>query len=404
MKLYNKHIVIVLLLWVISSFFMRLVAQTESKVLLLTQQKVFEAREQITLEFQTSENALLYCHSSYGNALVYPNLELGKGFYCLPEFLSEKKGSIDFDLIAQGEKWYSGSIQIINSTQETILESYIGPPSISAGTHDFTMMTVIPTDEYDNPLADGTKATIKHHFLETITNESVETKDFIFWKTIFSRESSGRLLVSANINEISSKEFSIEVFPAQPTNFTIDYTRKHHYADGNQITTFTTSVINDAYGNIISDGTLVEVVIKNAKGGILKAQGSTIKGIANIEVLHPDAPEIWEASAYVSGMATSNAITLEYHSITDQLSVVFSKQNRKITVGPLKSFMKQLVPDGVVVKLHILKNGVLLDTEVATSNKGMVTFVLHKGFYESGTYSFQLEALGIIKTYSNIEL
>ncbi len=401
MNFIHQHIIaFILLLWVTPS----VIAQSTPCGILLTQQKEFEAGTIINLAFRTSGVTQLYCHSSYGNVMLNPNLELGNSFYTLPDFLSKKKGIIDYNLIIKGKILCSGSIHIISATKHTILESYVGPPSISAGGHDFTMMVVIPTDEYDNPLADGIAATIKHQFLESIYVDEVVTKDFIFWKNIFSKETSGRFLISGEINNVSSKEYSIEIFPAQPTDFTIDYFRKHEYADGNQITTFSTSVIKDTYGNIASDGTLVDLVIKNKKGNILNAQGSTIKGIATIEVLHPDDEEIWTVSAYVSGMATSNTITLEYASITNEIPVQLSEQNRKISVGPLKSFMNQIIPDGAIVRLHISQQGNIIETKISTSRNGIVEFLLPEGFYKSGKYSFTIEALGIKKSFNDVEL
>ena len=59
------------------------------------------------------------------------------------------------------------------------------------------------------------------------------------------------------------KKFDVNIMPSIPTNFTISTHRNHTYADGNQITTFSTSIIKDTLGNTVSDGTYVEFYIRN---------------------------------------------------------------------------------------------------------------------------------------------
>lgn len=384
---------------------MHIFSQNLTSVKLLTSQTIFEAGESIVLEFETSNMTILHCNSSYGSVIVYPDYEIADGYFTLPDPITSKKGIVDFQLISEGKPLYDGSISIVANTRgKTKIESYIGPPSISAGANDYTMLVVIPTDTLDNPIADNTPVSIKHQFLEIIKEDVVKTNDFIAWKNIYSHKNSGRLLVSSSVQNLNSKEFSIEVFPAQPTNFEIDYIRKHAYADGNQLTTFSTSIIKDTYGNIISDGTLVNFVIKNTEGAILKTQGSTIKGIAYAKMLHPDHQETWKVTAYVSGMATSNTINIRYRSVTDTLPVSFSHSNRKIIVGPLASFMEQLIPNGAIVTLLIYKQGQCLETKIETTHEGVTTFNLNEGFYSSGIYSFTIKALGLSTEYRDIKL
>lgn len=406
MKYKNLHINFLISFWVtLISLPIHLFSQNLSSVNLLTSQTVFEAGESIVLEFETSKITILYCNSSYGTTIVYPNYEIANGYFTLPKHITTKKGIVDFQLISEGIPLYKGSISIIASTHsKTKIESYIGPPSITAGTHDYTMLVVIPSDTHDNPVADKTMVAIKHQFSEIIKEDTVQTNNFIAWKNLYSYKPSGRLLISSSVKNINSKEFSVEVFPAQPTNFEIDFTRKHTYADGNQLTTFSTSIIKDTYGNIISDGTLVDFVIKNTKGAILKTQGSTIKGVANAKMLHPDHQETWQVTAYVSGMAISNTITLQYTSVTHKLPVNFSNNNRKIIVGPLHSFMEQLIPDGAIVALSIYKQGQYLETKIETTHEGIALFYINSGFYPSGVYSFSIKALGVITECRDIKL
>ncbi len=408
MKLNNQHnsLFISLCLICLSCYSYAFVQQAITAKLTTTQ-TVFEAGEHITLEFELSTPSVvnLICHSAYGTTIVNPNYDLANVSFTLPENISTKKGILDFKLVLKGTSLYNGSINIMaNTKNKTVLESYIGPPSISAGTHDYTMLVVVPTDSYDNPIANHTPVSIKHQFLDDQKEASIKTTDLIAWKTIHSDTKSGRILVSSTLNDVSSKEFSIEVFPAQPTNFTIDYQREHIYADGNQITTFTTSVIKDTYGNTISDGTLVNFIIKNQNNSLLKTQGMSINGVATAFMLHPDHKATWEVTSQINGMATSNTIHINYKGVTEKLPVRFTNANRRISIGPLQSFMGQLIPDGAIVKLTITKNEQILETKLKTTANGMISFDLEKGFYSPGTYSFIIEALGLTSIHSNIKL
>ena len=404
MKQTKRYIIFIVNLCIIHGVFTALLhAQKKPLAQLLTQTASFEAGSPVVLKFNTNLAVSLYCNGSYGGTLVHSDTD--EASFKLPKFLTSKKGIIDYTLIANGESIITGSI-LITASKETnkTLESYIGPPSISAGGNDYTMLVVIPADIFDNPIANKTPVKIKHQFLENRTVSTEKTSDFIAWKNIYSYPTSGRLLVASSVSEIQSKEFSIEVFPAQPTNFKIDYSRKHSYADGNQITTFTTSVIKDTYNNNISDGTLIDFVIKNTKGAVLKTRGSSIRGVATAAILHPNYADTWQVTAYVSGMAVSNKITLAYEAVTNKLPVAFAEKNRKITVGPLQSFMGQLIPDGAVVKLAIFQNEKLVETKLKTTGKGSVVFELEKGFYKQGLYSFKIEALGLKVEHQNMKL
>lgn len=379
--------------------------ETKAQAQLLTKHTVFTAGSYVLLQFDTSVPAILICHSSYGNSVINYNQKLGKGHYILPPFLASKKGIVDYKLVYKNTPISEGNITIVaHPNQNRYIESYVGPPSISAGGNDYTMMVVIPTDTLDNPLEARSPVSIKHQFLNNRINDTQNTLDLIAWKNIFSYTTSGRLLVAATTKEALSKEFSVEVFPAQPMDFTINYHQKHSYADGNQITVVTTSVINDRYKNIISDGTLVNFVVKEANNKLLTTQSSTINGVATAKILHPDHPASWQIVAYINGMANSNSIQLNYKSATAILPVFFSRKNRKMTIGPLQSFMGQLIPDGTIVKLLIFKNNRFLETKQKTTHQGVTVFTFEEGFYTSGMYSFTIKALGLEKKYQNIKL
>ncbi|NNC49111.1 MAG: hypothetical protein HKO01_01070 [Flaviramulus sp.] len=371
---------------------------------LLTQETTFEAGQSIILKFSgyTEETPRLYVSNSYGSTIITPLAESDYLNYQIPESISNKTGFVSWKLL--GKSLLSGTFNIISKQKTVVLETYLGPPSIQAGGTDYSMLVVIPTDSFDNPLVDGTKVTVKHQFLDNQSNEDILIKNRIAYKNIYSETKTGRILVSSECLGLNSKEFTVNVMPAIPTGFDISYQRNHDYADGNQITTFSTSIINDKYGNLVSDGTYVEFFISNNSNHILKTFGTAINGVAHAKMIHPDHEDQWTVKAYVEGMAESNQIELVYKPIISDFNAVFSESNRTINVGPLKSFMSQMIPDGLEVSLSVYENDIKLETLTKSSFEGYVTFKLDNNNFPGKNYTFKIKTAGIEKTYPNIKL
>ncbi|WP_452227157.1 hypothetical protein [Lacinutrix cladophorae] len=379
--------------------------EATNPVQLLSTQIEYEVGNAVILKFTASEDEkpLLYCSNSYGSTLVTAIVKDNAFQYEIPQNITKKMGVVNWKLL-KGNKSISGQFYMNSKAEVATMETYIGPPSIEAGETDYTMLVVIPTDSLDNPVPTNTKVNAKFQFLASEENNAIFTKNLITYRNIYSKRESGRMLVSSESLGVNSKEFTIHVWAAIPTDFTISAKRPHNYADGNQITTFSTSVLKDKQDNVVSDGTFVTFYITNANGNILKTTGTTIEGVAHSKIIHPDFKDNWSIKAYVDGMAASNTITLKYQSVLDDFNVAFTNKNREILVGPLQSFMEQMIPDGLHVKLLIYKDNTLVDTITKTSFNGYATFFLKPAVYESDTYNFRIETAGINKTFKNKKL
>ena len=405
MKLHKKYKVIwfFILLVCSISFTTKVITKEHISATLENFQKEYRAGENILLDFKLSKTVTtqLFLHSSFGSTL----LESSTGSFKIPDFISNKRGIILYKLFYDSEVLQRGTIEVLaNEDMNVQLETYIGPPSIIVGGADYTMQVVIPMDGYDNPLPDSTAIDMKYQFLEKENEKKIYTSAMIGWHRIYSYDTSGRLLVASKIGEKTSKEFSVEMLPALPIDFQISSHRKHQYADGNQITEFKTSILRDAYNNVISDGTLVDFSIHTANKTRLHTQSSTINGIAVAKILAPDHQANWQVKAYVSGMAESNILDLAYKPVTDDFDVVFIKKNREIKIGPLLSFMEQLIPDGAIVSIEIFQQGEFLEKKMQTSLRGEAIFRLEEEFYPPGDYDLKIQSLGIIKEFKSIIL
>lgn len=405
MQLTRNTYLFFLVLILVSSFAVAQQNETTNIIKLLTTETHFEVGNTIVLKFSTSKTKKpqLYCSNSYGSTLISAVLNTNDLEYIIPENISKKIGLVSWKLLNNTTS-ISGSFNINAKAEVATMETYIGPPSIEAGGTDYTMLVVIPTDSLDNPVPKHTLVIEKHQFLEYEETKDIFTKNLIAYRNIYSKKESGRMLVSSESLGLNSKEFTINVAAAIPTNFTISATRPHNYADGNQITTFSTSIIKDKQNNMVSNGTFVTFFITNQKQNILKTTGTTIDGIAQAKIIHPDYADQWRIKAYVDGMAESNTITINYKQVIEDFNFIFSNKNRTITVGPLQSFMGQMIPDGLHVKLNIYQEHKLIKTLTKTTFNGYITFNLKPAIYKNGNYNFNIETAGLSKTIKTKQL
>lgn len=401
MNLKNVYFFIYISIFMLLSFKKDSFQEVESTIQLVKDIQQSIAGTPIQLEFSSNNNTLvLFCTNSYATAVLYPEIKANTIVFKIPEHMYNKRGNLVWKLIENSKEISSGNIDIVTSSTKTIMESYAGPPSIIAGGVDYFMLVVSPTDSLDNPEPEHTPVKINYQFKDQIVKNNKEINNLIAWIRIFSYKQSGRIISNSECNGVPSKEMTTEVYPNNPVDFSISYKRVHDFADGNQITTFKTSIIKDQYDNIVSDGTHVNFVINNSENVYLTTNGNTIDGVATAKMLHPYKEENWKVSAYVDGMAESDTISISYGKLFDKFPVSFSKNNRVITIGPLKSFMNQLIPDGYVTKLHIYENSKLIEIKEEPTRKGIATFLLSPDFYpDNKQYSFVIEAAGNRQKY-----
>lgn len=375
--------------------------QEPQKLRLLSQQQTFTAGSPIVLRFSgpAAELPQMVLSGSYGITRVKGTYEQGQLVYHFPDFIAHKKGIVLWQL-----QQLSGTITIHAQPTPKDLETYVGPPTIAAGDIDYSMQVVIPTDSLDNVLAEGTQVDFKSQYqtqIQSMPRPVIQGVAYLNW---YSTRKTGRILVASETQGVNSKEFTIDVLPSIPVLFSIGAKQHHQFADGNQITTFYTTPIQDQYGNIVSDGTYVMFTIRTANGALLKTAGTTVNGVAQADMVHPSSAENWTVKAYIRGAAESQELSLSFKQSIASIQVSFEDHNRTLRIGPLQSFMHQLTPNGMLVKVSILKNNTPIATRSGTSYNGWVTITIPKEFVSEGTYDILVEAGGVSKTYQNMTL
>lgn len=370
---------------------------------LLNEKSIYEADETIVLKFQIDGEAKikLMITNAYGSSIIIPEKDREELLFTIPKNYSRKSGPCRWVFLANSKPVNKGSFKIEPKTSsKPTLETYFGPRSITAGVQDFSMLICVITDPFDNVFPEDTEVLFKSQFLSTISDFNIPSKDLISWKNINATKKSGRILVNTSFKEITTKELTTIVFPTLAESFLIEADRNHTFSDGNQIMKFRSNVIRDKYDNIISDGTMVNFIIENTKGAVLKTVAPTINGISKATMLHPSEKEEWKITAYVTGASKSNTINLKFDTAISDFDVNFSADNRIVIVGPLESFMQQLVPDGILIQLDIYNElGNYLETKKISSVKGFGKIELPVEYHANGNYHLILKAAGITKEF-----
>ncbi|WP_340064985.1 hypothetical protein [Ascidiimonas aurantiaca] len=374
--------------------------ENDLKVKRISAINTYYTGDPIKLSFHAvnAKNLTLFCQTAYGSTLLETLTNTENTVFLIPEYLSRRAGRLTWKLIGEQNILLQGELTILANTKSTAyLEGYAGPRMLQAGGTDHFMFAIIPVDTLDNPLPDKTKVIIWQQFQEKVITDTLRTQHLVAWKNTYSPQNSGRILTTAKCNGSTFKELTIDVYPAYPENFTLKAHRNHNYADGNQITTFKTSVIKDPFGNIIADGTMVVFTVTNSDNSRLTGYGYTVNGIALTSMLHPDKKNEWKVKAYVEGIAESNEISITYNDAVKEFQTRFDAQSGTLEVGPVMSFMGQLIPDGYEIQIETRKQGLFVERSLIPTYQGKASFKFAQTKYPKGEYSVHIEAGGIKK-------
>jgi len=375
---------------------------------LLTQKTEYSVGKPISLSFATeAKTAQLIVSNAMGTSVINAEKTTANDEV---QFLIKKpfctsSGVLKWTLVTKEQELLNGKLKLEADTSKVAkLESYLGPQRIAAGGEDYAQFTILPTDIYDNPLPDETEIDLNTGYINKLNIETLRVQEFISWKNVYSTQRSGRIFVAANSNTITSKLQTIYIDANLATTFEIDFERPNTYADADQITTLKTGLIKDRFGNIIPDATLVNFIIKTNSGAILQTSGNTINGIAEAQIQHPASPQNWTTTAYITGIAKSNPLAIQYDPAIKNIPAIWNAANRKLKIGPLNGMLNQTLPEGTVVTLKVINKAGEIETITKKTEAGRVNFELKKAFYPSGTYSLEISILGVSKTLESVVL
>ncbi len=361
----------------------------------------FMAGETIELHFKTmiSMDTNLQIDNGYGTLILSPEKTDAGISFALPASISTISGLCNWQLFYKEESRLQGQFYVHPRTDSNlILESYLGPRNISAGTEQGAMLVNFPSDIYDNPLGEGTVVEVIEQYLEESQNYKDTIHNLLSWRYLNKKEKTGRIFVRSSIRDYPSGEMYADIKPGAAKDFSITFNRNHEFADGNQQLILSTDQIKDSFNNVVADGTLVTFLIKNGNSNSLYTTATTVNGIAAARIIHPTSATSWDITAYITGEASSNTLDVTFKASIKDFEASFSTDGHQLMIGPFIGFMGQLVPDFTPVSITInYENGEKEQTVVWTEN-GLAHLDLDRLTGQSNL--FRIESLGLVKTIS----
>ncbi len=374
--------------------------KAKSTVMGVRQQITHVAGEQVLMKFSADEGdiPLLLVSSALGSTTIKGKKTAEEWQYEWPSTLTQKAGVASWVLLKSRGSLPNGSVRISPYPgRRGLIETYLGPKSIRVGGTDYTMLAALPTDPYDNLLPEGSPLGISRQIGENLVTDTMVIRNGMVWKNLFSPDTVGIMLASLAFGNSESKELSVKVRPGNATDFELDLERIHSYADGHQLLTIRTSRISDQYGNTISDGTLVNFVAQTSLGATVYAMGKTLSGIATAKFLHPERPGTWKITAYITGVAESTSLALEFKAAFSDFKISVSENDRILSMGPIRSFMDQLIPDGMGIRMIIKDTHGKIQKLQTTTRNGKGEMILDPEMFAPGIYEAEIETGGVLK-------
>lgn len=324
---------------------------------------------------QAIEPITLIITSALGSQIIEPLLnEHQELSYRLPSHIIQKSGVIDWTII-DAFSTTTGKINIKPMSSTNDIEVYIGPTTMTAGTSESAMTSVILTDKYDNVLPNGSNATITSTHHSTILSQPTTTHDGIAFIYHNAPKKAGNAFTSVKSGGTVSEEYTYQINASTAQSIGISADQQHTYADGSTTLIISTNLIKDQYGNVIENGTLINFIAEDRQGRISSAQGYTVGGIATGVFVHPESETTWSIYASVSGKS-SNRLLLEYDTAVKNLPLDLS-QDGQLIVGPLTSYIDQLIPDGMPIHIDIYRDQEHIYSRTSYTKKGIIDFNLN---------------------------
>lgn len=377
--------------------FGKVLAELETKDLEFVAGSVIELSFCIYQQEKEDELILLLDN---GTARVQTSKMAKEGYisFVIPYLISEKSGLVMARL-------YTGSVLLLKSSFEVLpkishvskLESYCGPKHLVVDRNDYSMVISTVLDLYDNPFPKEEQIKVAFHSANEITQSDLKMRPLFGFKKLHAPDKKGYGTVVSSYEEISDKSFRLDYYALDPLNFSISCERQHKYADGQQLVVFKTSLIEDASGNTIGNGTVVRFRIENGRGEVSELYAQTISGIATCVRYAPEQACSWSVSADIAHYAKNiKRLTVNFLASVSDFNLGYQKKEGSIIIGPVTGYMGQWVKNGMIASIEISGDATTKFFKKPVKD-GMVIIPIRKLQLAKGDYTMNATIAGISK-------
>lgn len=253
------------------------------------------------------------------------------------------------------------------------LDAYLGPRTVIADGAHFVMIVTVPTDEFGNPVETGTPVDYKVTRADlAVEEQQAPTDHLLSWFEVFSSTVAGRTRIGAQVagqgslveqareaNQASAgdqgqtgpttaAERTFLEVAGIPVSHSLNLLDAVPVADGQALIRVRTSVLEDRFGNVLPDGTVV-TLDADGVGGIRRLNSQANAGEAEFTYEVPDRPGSVTMKATASGVS-GEPLTIRFESAVESFTADIEPQldSVLVNVGPVLSVRDSYVPEGTI--------------------------------------------------------
>ena len=371
------------------------VATIEQATIKLQSDNKYVAGQDIRMLVSTSSKIVKQVDLIITNGLtISSSKELTNKITKLDGHLFKTAGLYDLKVLDKGHMIAKRQFKINADKIIEPLDVYAGPSSIIVGGKQPSMITTIPTDQYDNAITSKETINITSKEGQRI-NSTVTTQNLIASYEFQSKNNSDKIILGVTHDNSSSREKEIVETPDWAVPYDIEIVKHYPYADNRQYLRLRTSRIADNLDNQIADGTMVHFYCYENKKLYATYQAIVIDGIANVYIRNPNQASDWVVKSAIGPVESKNELTINFRNNVKELIYTYDDFLKEIKVGPLKSTHGQLIPDGTIVTITYQSQKYIAETDNGIAHIKLVELgILGKG-------SLHISVSGLSK---NIEL
>lgn len=318
---------------------------------------------------------LLTYSNSYGIHLLRATFQEQYAWFELKPEMTIRAGMATL-VVTSGHAYGEAMIDMQADRMVDPVVPLVGARSIIADGAHYAMAVVVPTDQYGNPPPNGTMVDYKSlHPGDNLRQYEDDVEHLLSWIRVYSGTTAGRTIITAVVDDAFGPEGTLTEIPGWPEPFNITATPPTLPADGFHLVNLRSDTIVDRFGNVISDGTIVEYQLIGPDGAIREFPTLVIDGIAEVEIQSPRTPGMYEVRGLAYGMQTE-PIEIEFSPgpALGQFEVLvrvdMEAGDLVVTAGPLISPLDQFVADGTDVFYTFTDENDNKWTEVAYAEAG----------------------------------
>lgn len=343
----------------------------------------------------------IICKNSLNNTIKTFTKKEGQNFLDLPKEISYKKGLLWVEIFKDQNKIFEKKYYLLPQSKVQNLENYFGQKFMDLDISPNPQIISLLLDKYDNTTSP--EFPIIYTLNQEKNTKVLEIKNpqniCIYDDTDVKK--TGEKSVSIHYQNIFSEEEIYYITSGFAENFMINAELENNLADGNSLYTLKTNVIKDKYGNILEDGSVVSFTIKNNFTNY-SIEATTINGIAETRILHPEKSQKIQISANCKPYAKSNTIDLNFNTAIQKLP--YQQTKNGIHIGPIATILGNYVAENtpVFIEVQNVQNSSKICYEVRSTN-GFANFTWPPNL-KAGEYMVKLSCLGFIEKPFKIAL